>query len=251
MAVRDPKAKPTLAPATPSPRRALVTAAIVILLLERLIPFGRLALYPFTLLATWVHELGHGLTALAAGGHFQRLEIFSDASGLAHTAVSVGWRDALVAAGGLLAPPIVGAAILAYAHGPRRARVVLFGLAGALAISTAIWVRSATGVIVMPMLAIGLGLYAWRGRPSRRIIATQLIGVLLALDTVTRLDYLFTSSAEIDGVHRTSDIARFAETLGGHYLLWGLLFAVVSLGLCALGLRRAWRKPASATPRRA
>ena len=44
------------------------------------------ALYPFTLLGTWVHEMGHGLGALLCGGRFDRLEIFEDASGLAFTA---------------------------------------------------------------------------------------------------------------------------------------------------------------------
>ena len=33
-----------------------------------LTPWGPLILYPFTLFTTWVHEMGHGLTALAFGG---------------------------------------------------------------------------------------------------------------------------------------------------------------------------------------
>ncbi len=236
-------------PPTRTPRRALVTAVVLILVFQRLVPFGREILYPFTLLATWVHEMGHGLTALILGGHFVKLEIFGDGSGLAHTAVSVGWRDALVAMGGLLAPPVAGASILAFAHGGRRARGLLAFLAGALVISVAIWVRSPAGVIAMPLLALGFGYMAWRSTPDRRLLLAQGIGVLLALDTVTRIDYLFSASAEVDGARRSSDISRVAEALGGHYLLWGCLLALISLGLCALGVWRAWRQP-TATPRR-
>jgi hypothetical protein len=231
--------------ATRTPRRALVTAIVLIVVIQRLVPFGREILYPFTLLATWVHEMGHGLTALILGGHFARLEIFGDASGLAHTAVSVGWRDAMVAMGGLLAPPIAGAAILGLAQTGRRAQVLLAGLAVALAISVAIWVRSPAGVIAMPIVAVALGWVAWRGSPDRRLLVAQGVGVLLAIDTWTRLDYLFTATAEVDGARRSSDISRVAESLGGHYLVWGLLLALVSLSLCALGIWLAWRKPKS------
>ena len=88
-----------------SAKGALLLAALLVLGLSRFVPYGRLVLYPFTLLATWVHEMGHGLTALLCGGKFAQLEIFSNASGLASTAVVPGFRQALVCAGGLLGPP--------------------------------------------------------------------------------------------------------------------------------------------------
>lgn len=236
-----------------SQRRALVAAAIVLLLVKNIVPFGRVFLYPLTLLATWVHELGHGLSALVVGGRFAQLEVFADASGLAHTAVAHGWRNAVVAAGGLLMPPLAGLGALALSRTPRRARGLLFGVAGTLLVSSAIWVRSAAGLIAMPIVGAALVWVALRARPERRLIAAQLLGLTLALDTVTRLDYLFTASVEVDGARRTSDVAAIAETVGGHYLLWGLLLAAVSLGAAALGLWIAWRRRegAPATPRRA
>lgn len=44
---------------------------------------GSYLLYPFTILATWFHEMGHGLAALLTGNSFERLLIFPDGSGLA------------------------------------------------------------------------------------------------------------------------------------------------------------------------
>ncbi|MCU1281119.1 MAG: hypothetical protein JWM53_4665, partial [bacterium] len=90
-----------------SSRRALVFAVAIAWLLEHVVPFGRLLLCPFTLLATWVHETGHGLAALATGGQFVRLVIFADASGFAESRVSSPAATAIMCLGGLWAPPLV------------------------------------------------------------------------------------------------------------------------------------------------
>ncbi len=131
------------AAALPSPRAALVVAALLILALQRLMPYGRQLLYPFTLLSTWVHEMGHGVTALLLGGRFARLDIFADASGLATTAVIPGWRQGVVAAGGLLAPPLLGMLLLVL--GRRLPRGLLVGLALAMVASLMLWIRTPVG----------------------------------------------------------------------------------------------------------
>ena len=46
-------------------------------------PYGGYLLYPFSILATWFHEMGHGLAALAFGFEFQQLVIFPSGSGYA------------------------------------------------------------------------------------------------------------------------------------------------------------------------
>ncbi len=221
-------------------RWGLVLAAMVLLVFREWVPFGRLVSYPFTLFATWVHEMGHGLTGLLVGGSFDKLEIFADASGLAYGAIEPGWPQALRAAGGLLGPPVLGASILAFARGPRRARVVLFALAAVMALSVPIWVRSLTGWIAVPAVAALLAAVALRGRPTVQQLAAQLLGVLLALDTIGGLDYLFTGRVTVDGGERPSDVSHIAMGLGGHYAWWGVLIATVSLGLLVLGVRLAW-----------
>ncbi len=226
-------------------RKTVFRAAILVWVVSRWLPFGDYLLYPFTLFTTWVHEMGHGLTALLVGGRFAELEIFANASGLAMTASAPGWRDACVSAGGLLAPPIVGAAVLGFVHGPRRAKIFLTAVAAALLVSLALWVRSPVGVVVVPALALLCGWAGWRAfreRPERRVLLAQVLGVVLAVDTATRmLRYVFMKTVEVDGEKRISDIARIAEQLGGHYALWGLLVAAIALGLLALGARRALR----------
>jgi hypothetical protein len=218
--------------------RALLLAVGAVVLLDRFLPYGSYVLYPLTLLATWVHEMGHGLTALLLGGRFSYLEVFSDGSGAASCSVG-GWRDGLVAAGGLMAPPLVGAAVLAVVRGPRRARVLLVALAVLLWLSLLIWVRSIAGWISMPLVA-GLALVVAKASDVNRLFATQLVAAALALDTLTNgLHYLFVEKAVVDGQESLSDVAIMAKALGGWYLLWGVLLSVASVALLVVGLHFA------------
>jgi hypothetical protein len=227
----------------------LLVAAAVSVLIGAFVPFGDLLLYPFTLLATWVHEMGHGITALAVGGSFEKLEIFANGSGLAFARASPGVRSGLISLGGLVATPLVGAAILAIARGPRRAWVVLAVLAGALLVSVAVWVRTVTGVTSCLIVASLLAAVARWGGLHERMVLAQFLGLRLAIDTMGRgMDYLFRASVVIDGKTRASDIASVAEGLGGPRLVWSALVALVSIGLVILGLRAAWRKAADVRP---
>lgn len=101
-----------------------------------------------------------------------------------------------VSLGGLLAPPVVGAAILGIVHGPRGARVLLGLLALALIVSMVLYVRSTAGLLAMSLVALALGWAASRGfadKPERRLILAQVLGVMLAIDTLTRMvSYVFT-----------------------------------------------------------
>ena len=226
------------------PRTIIIVAAVTVFVVGAWVPFGSTALYPLTLFTTWVHEMGHGLTALAFGGEFRSLEIHANAGGLAHAYAGHGWPDAMVAAGGLLAPPLLGALLLAFVNRPRAARIVLAGIAAALVLSLAIWVRSAAGIIAMPIVAALLGWAAWRGfaeNPGRRVLLVQVLSVVLGVDTLTRMvSYAFMDKTSSG--HR-SDVSAIADNLGGHYVLWGMAITAIALGVLALGLWRAWRRP--------
>jgi len=231
--------------ARPTSRGALVLAGVVSLVVGSVVPFGGVLLYPFTLLATWVHEMGHGVTALALGGGFDRLEIFADAAGLAHTTgTAEGWPRGLVALGGLVSPAIAGAVVLAGARGARRAQVVLAVLSLALLLSLVVWVRSLAGCIAVPLVAFALlGVAVW-GSPRERLFLAQFVGLRLAGDTLGRgLSYAFADAAIIDGTRRPSDIAAVAAGFGGPRLGWSLVVAVVCIAFVGVGLFAAWRRP--------
>src|SRR5690242_17994454 len=174
----------------PTSRGALLLAIGVSAVVGWFVPYGGYILYPFTLMATWVHEMGHGMASLLSGGRFESLDVFASAGGLAHTLHSNS-ADGFVCAAGLLAPPIVGAGVLAAARGPRRARVVLAVLAAAMVLSLLVWVRSVAGWISLPLVAAVIGAFARWGSPREVLFLAQFLGLRLAVDTVTRIDYAF------------------------------------------------------------
>lgn len=110
--------------------------------------------------------------------------------------------------------------------------------------------RSPTGWIAIPAVALLIGSLALTRRPTLHHVGAQLLGLLLGLDTLFGVGYLFTGSATIEGRERPSDVAHIADALGGHYLLWGAALALLSFALLALGVRLAWAERLSFTRRR-
>ncbi|XDE62872.1 M50 family metallopeptidase [Arthrospira platensis BEA 1257B] len=70
----------------------LVVAAIATIILWQFY-WGNYVLYPFSILATWFHEMGHGLTAILLGGNFHKLLLFPNGSGLAYNSGNFGSLD--------------------------------------------------------------------------------------------------------------------------------------------------------------
>ncbi len=217
-------------------RTALVLSGALIALVWQL-PYGRQALYPFTLLATYAHEMGHGLTALLVGAEFDHLLLYADGSGLAVWRGQPGAAaSALVAAGGLLGPTLAGTAILLWTGTGGRARAVLLWLAVLLVASVALWVRNAFGIFFVLGVAAALALCARMLPDALARFALYLLSSLLCLSWFSDLDYLFSAHALVQGVHLPSDSAAIAQALGLPYWFWGGTIALASLAVLGLGL---------------
>jgi len=114
--------------------------------------------YPFRLLLTIVHELGHGLAAILTGGSFRNFILTPNGSGLAYTAG--GWRLIVIPAGYL------GVAIFA-------AGLILLGRSHR-------WSRIALGVIGAAMILFSL----WFGRPgeaSIQAVVSSVLGIVMGV----------------------------------------------------------------------
>lgn len=221
----------------------LVAVAVVSVVVWQL-PHGNLVLYPFTILATWFHEMGHGVTAVAVGGGFERLDIFSDGSGLAHhtlPADAAGFRQALVAAGGPLGPAMAGALLIGLSPRVRVARGVLGLLGVVMLASVAIWIRTAFGMGAISLFGVSLLAVAARGNDRVAHFTVNLLGVQACISTYRQVDYLFTHSVNINGRQMLSDTGRIGELLFLPYQAWAILIIIVSVGLLAWSLRTAYR----------
>lgn len=218
----------------------LIVAAIATIVLWQ-VPAGNYILYPFTILATWFHEMGHGLMALVLGGQFRKLEIFGNGSGVASYAMSLSLAPigpALVAFSGPMGPPIAGAALILASRSFKVATLSLKILGGFLLVSTIIWVRSLFGIVAIPLLGLiilGIALKAPRWVQG---FTVQFLGVQACVSTYHQLDYLFSYSAGSMGL---SDTAQIQQQLLLPYWFWGGLMAVASLVILVQSLRIAYR----------
>jgi hypothetical protein len=218
----------------------LIAAAIATALLWQ-VPGGDYILYPFTILATWFHEMGHGLMALLLGGQFQKLQIFSDGSGVATYGIRSSFGPigpALVAAAGPMGPPIAGAALILASRSFKAASWSLKILGGFLLFSTLIWVRSWFGLVAIPLLGLIILAIALKAPRWVQGFSIQFLGVQACISTYHQLDYLFSSSAGYLGL---SDTAQMQRYLLLPYWFWGGLMAVASAVILVQSLRVAYR----------
>jgi len=227
---------------TPTSYRRAFWAAVIVTLLLWIIPFGGLVIYPFSVLATWAHEMGHGVTALIVGGGFHKLELYASLGGVATTSTSGPLAGALVSFGGLIGAPFLGALIIAIGPRPKFVQAIIVTLSALLVISVALWVQNAFGVIACITIAIGLGLGAWRLSPRRRFIAVQLIGIQLALSALRNWEYLFMANAKVGWKVIPSDVSAISKALGAPNFVWGVLITAINLGLLYGAYRLAKRR---------
>lgn len=213
-----------------------------------LVPSGRYLLYPFALLSTWAHEMGHGVTALLLGGTFERLELYSTLGGVAIHRGSYGRVGlTLISAAGLLGPALWGGGFVVAGARAKSARFVLAGLAAALALSGALVVRNLFGMTAIGLLAVAVGLLAVKGPEWCRIVATQMVGIQLCLGSLGDLDYMFTKTFVRNGQVQNSDTQVIAEQLFLPYWVWGAVIGALSLVILVAAFDVAWVRPEPAS----
>ncbi len=234
-----PTGDPTTARPVPESRQPLRSLLGVLLLIAIAwqLPHGRTLLYPVSLLATCAHELGHGLTALLLGAHFESFALHADGSGVALWRGTPGRLDsALVAAGGLLAPSIAGSLLLMLSRWPRLARALLALIGGSLLLVVALWAHNLFGITFLLCAALSFLLAAlWLSERGATFVL-RLTAAILCLSWLQDVDYMFSASASIDGLPHASDTAIMAQALWLPYWFWGGVIATLSFAILALGL---------------
>lgn len=220
--------------------RLLLAGAIVVFLPA--LPFGTYLIYPFVILTTWFHEMGHGLAALAMGQDFQQLMIFANGSGVAESRVDPAasvFVEAAIAAGGPLGPSVAGAGLIMASAHRRLWRPALWGVALAILASVIIYVRSPVGYSVLPLTAAGLAVIAWKAPDGFTRFAQQFLGVIAAMSMLADFDYLFTEVAVIGGQRILSDTGAIEAALVLPHWVWAILLLVISAVMIGGSLKYA------------
>lgn len=185
---------------------------------------GSFILYPFTILATWFHEMGHGIAAMLTGSQFERLLIFPDGSGVAQSmqpADASRLTNALISASGPLGPAIAGSLLIIASRTDKQTRAALTVVGLALIISTVIWVRTLTGWLILPVSGIAILVLAWRATAAQQHFGIQLLGVQACISVWQQFGYLFSSGGSVGGELHRSDTSAIADALLLPYWFWG------------------------------
>jgi len=195
-------------------------------------PIGRLILYPFTILGTWFHEMGHGIAALLLGGSFHELEIYSNGSGLArYSGELFGGHigKAIVAAAGPLGPAIAGSLMISSVNSQAKTKIALWILSVVMVISILYFVRSWFGILTIASfaaLSIYLNLTATEKAKGYLLL---FLGTQACLSTYLSIDYLLSPGAVIGGEAMPSDTMQIANNLFLPYGFWGVAIIFASV----------------------
>lgn len=225
--------------------RTLALALVATLLVWNA-PYGNYVLYPFKLLATWLHELSHGLMMMLTGAGFDYVLIYRDTSGLAYAHSKVGpFGTGIIAAAGYMGTPLWGAVLLVAtpsAKAAQRALVVL----GLLCVASAFTVIAARPDDPFGPWAVGAmgGAFvllaflpgAWR------MWAAHLIAVQSCINALLDIRVLLRPTQVVDGQFAGQSDAHnmAAVTFGttdtwavhvwaGIWIVWSLLVLFVAL----------------------
>lgn len=219
-----------------------ILSATGLTLVLYIVPFLQPIAYPFMLLSTLVHEMGHGLAAVLCGGHFVSLQMWGDGSGIAQIHGDFGhFSRAMVAASGLVGPAIAASLCFTFINSERRARLLLGTMAIILALSILLLIRNLFGLFfVAALCATCLFFSLGRGHKYAQA-ALAFIATQLALSVFSRSDYLFTKEAKTSGGLMPSDVQQIASALFLPYWFWGALCGLFSLAVLAFGIKRIFR----------
>jgi hypothetical protein len=188
------------------------------------------AVYPFRVFVVFLHEISHGLAAVATGGSIVSIGLSFDEGGVC---VTRGGSPFVILNAGYLGSLGWGALFLLLGGRRARARSVV-GVVGAFTLAvTLVYVRTGFGILY----GLGAGLVlmgvAARLKPGVSEVLLAAIGATSVLYAVWDVasDVLFRHSGQ-------SDAAALAQLTGVPAAAWGALWVVVSVLVLVSVLRR-------------
>ncbi len=166
----------------------LIAAGIVVVCM--FVPFGYLAVYPFRLFNTFIHETGHAVATLITGGQVLGMEVNLDTSGMA---MRRGGSDVIVASAGYLGSLFAGAALLYAGRYRRWARPTLLALGSGTILATVLFGGFGHSLLAFLFFALGGGLLLasrFRFAETRFYTPLNVAGAVLVLGAMAYIWFI-------------------------------------------------------------
>lgn len=227
-----------------------VAVAAMLAVLVSHVPVVDMLIYPFKLFATFVHEWGHALIAIATGGQVRDLQINGDLSGETYTAG--GWQPLILSAG-YLGAAIAGALLLlTRARYANRVLVLVGGLSLLMPLAGALFFGTSFTSLTWLWAAIfgGVALFVGLRAPVRiAALFQQFLAVELcftALDSLRFLDWLSANTPSMPSSapcgQYCSDALFAQQRVGLPAEFWAILWTVIAVAAIALACFRVVRR---------
>lgn len=191
--------------------------------------------YPLKIFVVLLHELSHGLAAVATGGVIERIVLDPMEGG---ACFCPGGNAFLTLSAGYLGSLVWGLLLVAFASRFPKGSGVAVGVVGALVLAlTAFFVRSAFGLGFGVLF--GLALIA-----SYRLLPAAVNRLLLMALGLTSALYavLDIKSDVLDRPELESDARMLAEVTGIPTVVWGALWIAVALAISVAAMRSTIRR---------
>ncbi|MFV9503954.1 MAG: M50 family metallopeptidase [Oscillochloridaceae bacterium umkhey_bin13] len=201
------------------------------------VPLIGMLFYPFRLLNTFIHELGHGFAALLTGGSFERFIVRPDMSGLA---LIRGGNLLVVASAGYVGAALFGGFLILLSATDLATQTILLGLGLGLGLLCLLFVRNGFGVLAGLLLAASLGAAGWYFNDG---VATLLVAVLalqMPLAAMHSLIDLLRRSVRRPQDGQVSDAELLAERTRVPALIWATLWLFSALAIMVLTVTFAY-----------
>lgn len=192
-------------------------------------------LHPFQLFVVLLHEVSHGLAAIATGGMIRSIGLTPGQGGYCECP---GGSAFLTLSAGYLGSLAWGVVLLETAkRAGRRAPAVVSVLGGLVLALTFLTIRTLYGLVFGALFGATLLLAGRRLDAGVNRILLTALGLTSALYAILDI-----KSDVLDRPHLRSDAATLAELTGIPTVAWGVLWIGLALGVCGLFLRREWRR---------
>ncbi len=200
-------------------------------------------LLPIKLFVVLLHEISHGLAALATGGSLERLVLLRDEGGLAFTR---GGNRFLILSAGYLGSALWGAILLRLAWAtPAARRMALRAMAIALTVVALLYVRHAGTLAYVALAALAVFALTRWGGARLQMAALWLVGSFSCLYAVIDIATDILARGPLAGIPFlgadggfSNDAELLASITFVPAFVWGLLWSLLALVIFALSIAR-------------
>jgi hypothetical protein len=190
--------------------------------------------YPLKVFVVFLHEISHGIAAVATGGSIQRITLSPRLGGACYCP---GGNAFLTLSAGYLGSLAWGALILeAGRRAGRNANRVVTVLGGAMILLTVLYVRGAFGFTFGLVFGAALILAARHMAAEGNRILLTVLGLTSCLYAILDI-----KGDILDRPHLPSDAYMLAQLTGIPTVAWGILWITVALVVSAWLFLRAFR----------